>query len=113
LFLLFQALGCSDGKHFIILLKSQCQYSGLYNYLPIIEKAIRISGTGPSKIENNMVDKYYKYDSGLKRFVEINSTSHMSTIIDAIQLHGRPRNYSTKSYAAQTTNSTKCPLHAK
>ncbi|CAH8462484.1 unnamed protein product [Schistosoma mattheei] len=108
-----EALGCSDGKHFIILLKSQCQYSGLYNYLPIIEKAIRISGTGPSKIENNMVDKYYKYDSGLKRFVEINSTSHMSTIIDAIQLHGRPRNYSTKSYAAQTTNSTKCPLHAK
>ncbi|CAH8470721.1 unnamed protein product [Schistosoma rodhaini] len=108
-----EALGCSDGKHFIILLKSQCQYSGLYNYLPIIEKAVRISGTGPSKIENNMVDKYYKYDSGLKRFVEINSTSHMSTIIDAIQLHGRSRNYSTKSYAAQTTNSTKCPLHAK
>ncbi|TNN11865.1 Patronin isoform 2 [Schistosoma japonicum] len=55
-----EALGCSDGKHFMILLKSQCQYSGLYNYLPVVEKAIRISGTGPSKIENNMVDKYYK-----------------------------------------------------
>ncbi|CAH8441161.1 unnamed protein product [Schistosoma turkestanicum] len=108
-----EALGCSDGKHFIILLKSQCQYSGLYNYLPLIEKAIRISGTGPSKIENNMVDKYYKYDSGLKRFVEIYSTSHMSTVVDAVQLHGRIRSYSAKSYATQKTNSAKCPLHAK
>ncbi|CAH8467366.1 unnamed protein product [Heterobilharzia americana] len=107
-----EALGCSDGKHFMILLKSHCQYSGLYNYSPIIEKAIRISGTGPSKIENNMVDKYYKYDSGLKRFVEINSTSHLSTVVDAVLLHGRTRNC-TKSYAAHTASSSKCPLHGK
>ncbi|KAK4473989.1 hypothetical protein MN116_003307 [Schistosoma mekongi] len=107
-----EALGCSDGKHFMILLKSQCQYSGLYNYLPVVEKAIRISGTGPSKIENNMVDKYYKYDSGLKRFIEINSTSHMSTVVDAILLHGRSRS-TTKSYTTQTINSIKCPIHGK
>ncbi|CAH8834369.1 unnamed protein product [Trichobilharzia szidati] len=107
-----EALGCSDGKHFMILLKSHCQYSGLYNFSPIIEIAVRISGTGPSKIENSMVDKYYKYDSGLKRFVEINSTSHLSTVVDAILLYGRTRN-STKSYTAHTTSSSKCPLHTK
>ncbi|TPP60645.1 Calmodulin-regulated spectrin-associated protein 1-B [Fasciola gigantica] len=94
-----EALGCSDGKHFMILLRSQCQYGGLYSYSATEDQAVRVSGNGPKKINNNMVAHYYKYDSGSKRFSEITSTSHLSTVVDAVQLHGRTRNRLTSGSA--------------
>ncbi|VDP80730.1 unnamed protein product [Echinostoma caproni] len=55
-----EALGCSDGKHFMILLRSQCQYGGLYSYSATEDQAIRVCGNGPKKIENKMVAHFYK-----------------------------------------------------
>ncbi|OON17743.1 hypothetical protein X801_06417 [Opisthorchis viverrini] len=87
-----QALGCSDGKHFIILLRSHCQYGGLYSFSAADEVGVRISGLGPKRIETSLVERFYKYDSGSKRFAEITSTSHLSTVVDAVMLKGKTRN---------------------
>ncbi|CAH8455186.1 unnamed protein product [Dicrocoelium dendriticum] len=87
-----ESLGCTDGRHFIILLRSQCQYCALYNYAVTEDIANRVCGLGPRKIFSDMVDRFYKYDSGSKRFVEISSTSHLSTVVDAIILKGRTKN---------------------
>ncbi|TGZ75310.1 hypothetical protein CRM22_000423 [Opisthorchis felineus] len=86
------ALGCSDGKHFIILLRSHCQYGGLYSFSAADELGVRISGLGPKRIDNSLVERFYKYDSGSKRFTEITSTSHLSTVVDAVMLKGKTRN---------------------
>ncbi|KAF7255891.1 hypothetical protein EG68_07391 [Paragonimus skrjabini miyazakii] len=55
-----EALGCSDGKHFMILLRSHCQYSGLYSYSATEDVATRVIGLGPKKFDNSMVGHYYK-----------------------------------------------------
>ncbi|KAF8564784.1 hypothetical protein P879_10332, partial [Paragonimus westermani] len=60
IFLKLQALGCSDGKHFMILLRSHCQYSGLYSYSAAEDVASRVIGLGPKKFDNSMVGRYYK-----------------------------------------------------
>ncbi|KAG5453557.1 hypothetical protein CSKR_109513 [Clonorchis sinensis] len=86
------ALGCSDGKHFIVLLRSHCQYSGLYSFSAADDVGVRISGLGPKRIDNSLVERFYKYDSGSKRFTEITSTSHLSTVVDAVMLKGKTRN---------------------
>ncbi|KAF6772840.1 hypothetical protein AHF37_08264 [Paragonimus kellicotti] len=90
-----EALGCSDGKHFMILLRSHCQYSGLYSYSATEDVATRVIGLGPKKFDNSMVGRYYKYDSGSKRFAEINSTSHLSTVVDGVMLKGKLINKSS------------------
>ncbi|KAA3678443.1 uncharacterized protein DEA37_0007779 [Paragonimus westermani] len=90
-----EALGCSDGKHFMILLRSHCQYSGLYSYSAAEDVASRVIGLGPRKFDNSMVGRYYKYDSGSKRFAEINSTSHLSTVVDGVMLKGKLKNKSS------------------
>ncbi|KAF5402122.1 hypothetical protein PHET_04432 [Paragonimus heterotremus] len=90
-----EALGCADGKHFMILLRSHCQYSGLYSYSATEDVATRVIGLGPKKFDNSMVGRYYKYDSGSKRFAEINSTSHLSTVVDGVMLKGKLINKSS------------------
>ncbi|CAL8072889.1 unnamed protein product [Calicophoron daubneyi] len=100
------ALGCSDGGHFMILLKGQCQYSGLYNFSATEGIATRISGSGPKKVESPMVGRFFKYDSGAKKFVEITSTCHLSTVVDAFVMQARKRNQLPPSGASVVTTVT-------
>ncbi|VDD74891.1 unnamed protein product [Mesocestoides corti] len=79
-----QELGSTDGSHFVILLKNGQQYSGLF--LLNNEVLTRITGVGPRQITTQMVEHFYKYDSGTKSFVEIELTKHLSTAVDAVAL---------------------------
>ncbi|KAL3320430.1 Calmodulin-regulated spectrin-associated protein 2 [Cichlidogyrus casuarinus] len=79
-------LGSTDGKHFMILLRGGCQYHGLYRLDPEQNILHRLMGNGPRIIKDESILRYYKYDSGSKCFAEITTTSHLSTVVDAIML---------------------------
>ncbi|VDN13450.1 unnamed protein product [Dibothriocephalus latus] len=82
-----QELAAVDGSHFIVLFRdSRCQYRALYAFDHESEELNLISGNGPRKIMHKMVDKFFKYNSGLKQFTEITSTKHLSTVVDAITI---------------------------
>ncbi|XP_070209593.1 calmodulin-regulated spectrin-associated protein 1-like isoform X2 [Littorina saxatilis] len=77
----------SATKHFLILFRDHgCQYRGLYNFDPESEEAYKITGIGPRNISSEMVEKFYKYNSGGKSFNEVTSTKHLSVSIDAVVL---------------------------
>ncbi|KAH3897127.1 calmodulin-regulated spectrin-associated protein 1-like isoform X3 [Dreissena polymorpha] len=77
----------SNAKHFIILFRdSSCGYRGLYGFDPDTEDCFKILGVGPRSIQHDMVEKYYKYNSGGKSFSEVVSTKHISVSIDAVSL---------------------------
>lgn len=77
----------SNAKHFIILFRdSSCGYRGLYGFDPDTEDCWKIIGVGPRTVHNDMVEKYFKYNSGAKSFSEVSSTKHISVSIDAVSL---------------------------
>ncbi|KAL7064122.1 hypothetical protein AAHC03_05142 [Spirometra sp. Aus1] len=83
---ILQELGRTDGQHFIILLKGGCQFCGLFRFEPESEEMVRVGGAGPHRITSNMIERFYKYDSGSKAFSVIETTSHLSTVVDAVTL---------------------------
>uniref|UniRef100_A0A0X3NJ46 CKK domain-containing protein n=2 Tax=Schistocephalus solidus TaxID=70667 RepID=A0A0X3NJ46_SCHSO len=83
---ILQELGRTDGQHFIILLRGGCQFSGLFRFEAGSEEMVRVGGTGPHRITSNMIERFYKYDSGSKAFSVIETTSHLSTVVDAVTL---------------------------
>ncbi|KAL7064279.1 hypothetical protein AAHC03_04362 [Spirometra sp. Aus1] len=103
-----QELAAVDGSHFIVLFRdSRCQYRALYAFDPESEELHLISGNGPRKIIHKMVDKFFKYNSGLKQFTEITSTKHLSTVVDAITIQNNfwARNSSIASTTATARGS--------
>ncbi|XP_052763683.1 calmodulin-regulated spectrin-associated protein 1-like isoform X3 [Mya arenaria] len=77
----------SNAKHFIILFRdASCGYRSLYGFDPDTEDCVKIIGVGPRFIQHDMVEKYFKYNSGAKSFSEVVSTKHISVSIDAISL---------------------------
>ncbi|KAL4218145.1 hypothetical protein ACF0H5_022881 [Mactra antiquata] len=77
----------SSAKHFIILFRdASCGYRGLYGFDPDSEDCFKIVGVGPRSIQHDMVEKYFKYNSGGKSFSELSSTKHLSVSIDAVAL---------------------------
>ncbi|XP_060592189.1 calmodulin-regulated spectrin-associated protein 1-like isoform X2 [Ruditapes philippinarum] len=77
----------SSAKHFLILFRdASCGYRGLYGFDPDTEDCFKIVGVGPRSINNEMVEKYYKYNSGAKSFSQVASTKHISVSIDAVSL---------------------------
>ena len=76
----------SDCPHFLILFRdAKCQFRGLYAYYPDTEEVFKIHGTGPKQVTANMFDKYFKYNSGGKKFTQIHTKS-LSVTIDAFTI---------------------------
>ncbi|XP_076438027.1 LOW QUALITY PROTEIN: uncharacterized protein LOC143277153 [Babylonia areolata] len=77
----------SAAKHFLILFRDHgCQYRGLYSFDPDTEEAYKIVGIGPRQLSSDMVEHFYKYNSGGKSFTAVTSTKHLSVSIDAVVL---------------------------
>ena len=75
-----------DCPHFLVLFRdSKCQFRGLYAYYPDTEEVFKIYGTGPKQVTDNMFDKYFKYNSGGKKFTQIHTKS-LSVTIDAFTI---------------------------
>lgn len=81
-------LASTEGTHFMILFRdARCQYRAVYAYDLESEELHLICGTGPRKITHDMANRFFKYNSGGKQFIEITSTNHLSPVVDAITIH--------------------------
>ncbi|CAD6189201.1 unnamed protein product [Caenorhabditis auriculariae] len=81
-----EQLAASSSKHFLILFRDQkCQYRGLYTWDEISDTAVKISGQGPPKCTEAMMNMMFKYDSGAKSFTQI-ATKHLSATIDGFAI---------------------------
>ncbi|CDH92934.1 Patronin (microtubule-binding protein) homolog [Caenorhabditis elegans] len=79
-------MASSSSKHFLILFRDQkCQYRGLYTWDEISDTAVKISGQGPPKCTEAMMNSMFKYDSGAKNFTNI-ATKHLSATIDGFAI---------------------------
>ena len=59
--LLPQEINNNDSKHFLILFRgSGMQFRAIYTYNPDIEEVVKLFGTGPKVVNNDMIDKFYK-----------------------------------------------------
>ena len=77
----------SDAKHFLILFRdSGCQYRGVFGFDPDSEVVEKITGSGPKTVAPSMVEKFFKYSSGGKKFTEIYA-KQISVTIDAFTIH--------------------------
>ncbi|CAL1541905.1 unnamed protein product [Lymnaea stagnalis] len=84
-----EELSKCEANHFLILFRDAgCQYKGLFIFYPETEEAFKVHGVGPKHITNKMCEKFYKYNSGAKSFMEITSTKHLSVSVDAVVLQG-------------------------
>ncbi|VDI76018.1 calmodulin-regulated spectrin-associated protein [Mytilus galloprovincialis] len=83
-----EVLEGSEAHHFMILFRDHsCQYRSLYMYYTDTDFMIKLHGVGPNRITNSMIEKFYKYNSGGKKFTQVVSTKHLSVSIDAVVIH--------------------------
>jgi len=76
-----------DCPHFLLLFRdNRLQFRALYAFYPDTEEVFKIYGNGPKQIVDNMIDNYYKYNSGGKKFTQIH-TKHLTVTIDAFTIH--------------------------
>ncbi|KAF1746918.1 hypothetical protein GCK72_023376 [Caenorhabditis remanei] len=79
-------MASSSSKHFLLLFRDQkCQYRGLYTWDEVSDTAVKISGQGPPKCTEAMMNMMFKYDSGAKNFSQI-ATKHLSATIDGFAI---------------------------
>ncbi|CAF0704892.1 unnamed protein product [Brachionus calyciflorus] len=77
----------SDARHFVILFRDyHLQYRGVYSYTSETDYIEKIVGQGPQRISEDMIEKYYKYNSGGKQFSPV-QTKHLSIQCDALTIH--------------------------
>ncbi|CAB3360071.1 Hypothetical predicted protein [Cloeon dipterum] len=51
----------SESKHFLILFRDAgCQFRALYSYCPDRDEVLKLYGTGPRQVTENMLDKFFK-----------------------------------------------------
>ncbi len=51
----------SDARHFVILFRDyHLQYRGVYSYTSESDYVEKVTGQGPQKISEDMIEKYYK-----------------------------------------------------
>ncbi|XP_054168829.1 patronin-like [Oppia nitens] len=82
-----ESINSSDSKHYLILFRNAgLQFRAVYTYNPDREEVIKLYGTGPKIVTNEVIDKFYKYNSGSKSFATI-QTKHLSVTIDAFIIH--------------------------
>ena len=70
-----------DCPHFLILLRDS-----KLQYYPDTEEVLKIFGDGPRQVVDSMMDGYYKYNSGGKKFTQTH-TKHLTVTIDAFTIH--------------------------
>ncbi|CAF1188514.1 unnamed protein product [Adineta steineri] len=76
-----------EARHFIVLFRDhRLQFRAIYMYIPETDIIEKLYGVGPNIITEVMVDKWYKYNSGGKRFTNI-PIRHFSIQCDAIIIH--------------------------
>jgi len=79
-------IGRSDSKHFLILFRDAgLQFRALYSYNPEKDEVFKLIGTGPKQVVDSMFDRFYKYNSGGKTFLQIH-TKHLTVTIDAFTI---------------------------
>nr|CAD7427061.1 unnamed protein product [Timema monikensis] len=78
----------SESKHFLILFRDTgCQFRALYSYCPDRnDEVLKLYGTGPKQVNDQMFDKFFKYNSGGKCFSQVH-TKHLTVTIDAFTIH--------------------------
>eukprot|EP00092_Neocalanus_flemingeri_P035023 GFUD01038111.1.p1 GENE.GFUD01038111.1~~GFUD01038111.1.p1 ORF type:complete len:1437 (-),score=321.88 GFUD01038111.1:947-4795(-) len=82
-----EEIDACDCPHFLILFRDgKCQFRGLYAYYPDTDEVFKIYGTGPKQVTENMFEKYFKYNSGGKKFTQIHTKS-LTVTIDAFTIH--------------------------
>jgi hypothetical protein len=99
--------GGDSEAHFVVLLKDEYnkQFRGLYQYRPGTDALTRVFGAGPltmraashpsaaadAAAEANQPSKYFKFDTGGKKFMELPATM-FNQMTDAVTLPPRTRN---------------------
>ena len=70
---MLELLADAAGDHFLILLRQELslKFKGVYALDLDSGQASRIYGDGPASLDKSMVDKYFKYDSAGKQFLEV------------------------------------------
>ncbi|RNA31308.1 patronin isoform X5 [Brachionus plicatilis] len=82
-----QEIEGSDARHFVILFRDyHLQYRGVYFYTSEADYIEKIVGQGPARISEDMIEKYYKYNSGGKQFSPV-QTKHLSIQCDGVTIH--------------------------
>ncbi|CAG2108321.1 unnamed protein product [Medioppia subpectinata] len=82
-----EQINSSDSKHYLILFRNAgLQFRAVYTYNPDREEVVKLYGTGPKSVTNEVIERFYKYNSGSKSFAEI-QTKHLSVTIDAFIIH--------------------------
>ena len=82
-----EEIDACDCPHFLILFRdTKCQFRGLYAYYPDTEEVFKIYGTGPKQVTEKMFEKFFKYNSGGKKFTQIHTKS-LTVTIDAFTIH--------------------------
>jgi hypothetical protein len=94
----------SEARHFVILFRDyHLQYRGVYSYTTETDFIEKVIGTGPQKISEDMIEKYYKYNSGGKQFSPV-PTKHFSVQCDAVTIHSVY--WASRKTSAPVTNLT-------
>lgn len=80
-----QAIFQSEATHFIALFREGMKFRSIYEYLPETDTINRIYGIGPKKLIPKMIQTFYKYCSGAKEFIKM-ETKHISIQVDGIAI---------------------------
>ena len=82
-----QTLDESGHENFVVLLRRQPKlgFLGLYAFRPGDDTAAKIHGRGPTAVTTDMIEAFFKYDSGAKAFREL-SVSSLGATIDGVAL---------------------------
>ncbi|CAM4789138.1 unnamed protein product [Rotaria magnacalcarata] len=76
-----------EARHFIILFRDhRLQFRAVYMYINETDIIEKVHGVGPNIITEVMVEKWFKYNSGSKRFTNI-PIRHFSIQCDAVVIH--------------------------
>ncbi|CAF1213692.1 unnamed protein product [Rotaria sordida] len=85
--IIIREIESSEARHFVLLFRDhRLQFRAVYMYIPETDIIEKLYGIGPNIITEIMVDKWFKYNSGSKRFTNI-PIKHFSIQCDAIILH--------------------------
>ena len=57
-----------------------------FQYYPDTEEVLKIFGVGSRQVADSMMDGYYNYNSGGKKFTQIHN-KHLTVTIDAFTIH--------------------------
>lgn len=84
-----ETLQKSESTHFLVLFRDAgCQFRALYAFDHENDHIVKLHGIGPKVITHKMMNRFFKYESGGKQFVEIHS-KHLSATIDALTIQDR------------------------